>query len=104
MKKAHRSGEDPRNFVLVEELDLQGREGDSTTVGSTVIRRHGSDKVEMRMLADEENVHEAQCEWKSTGRFVLMPRENVVTEEEVSQSGVVAVVIVCVCVCVCVCV
>ena len=84
MKKAHRSGEDPRNFVLVEELDLQGREGDHTPVGSSVMRRHGSDKVEMRVLLDEENVHDAQCEWKTTGRFVLMPRDNVMIEEEVS--------------------
>lgn len=79
MKKAHRAGEDPRNFVLVEELDVQGQ-GEPPSGGVT--RRHGSDKVEMRVLADDENVHEAQSEWKTTGRFVLVPRDNILVEEE----------------------
>ncbi|KAK7110047.1 hypothetical protein V1264_013981 [Littorina saxatilis] len=88
MKKAHRSGEDPRNFVLMEELEAQqgsGSEQHTPVSGgssSSMARRHGSDKVELRVLQDDENVHEAQCEWKTMGRFVLMPRDNVLIEDE----------------------
>jgi hypothetical protein len=74
--------------VLVEELDVQCQDGDHTPGGTSTNRRHGSDKVEMRVLADDENVHEAQSEWKTTGRFVLMSRDTTVDgNEEVSGQG-----------------
>lgn len=83
MKKTHRAGEDPRSYVLVEELDIPGQ-GDTSSLTS---RRPGSEKVEMRILADDENVHDAQCEWRTTGRFILMPRDAVpIDNEEVSRS------------------
>ncbi|PVD29972.1 hypothetical protein C0Q70_09233 [Pomacea canaliculata] len=82
MKKTHRAGEDPRSYVLVEELDIPGQ-GDTSSLTS---RRPGSEKVEMRILADDENVHDAQCEWRTTGRFILMPRDAVpIDNEEVSK-------------------
>lgn len=82
MKKTHRAGEDPRSYVLVEELDIPGQGDTSSLTG----RRPGSEKVEMRILADDENVHDAQCEWRTTGRFILMPRDAVSIDiEEVSK-------------------
>lgn len=78
--KAHRPDAlNPRNFVLVEELDFNySSDGRST-------RRQSTDKYESRVLAENESVYLAQSEWKTNGRFVLMARDLVETEETMVQ-------------------
>ena len=78
MKKAHRANtDDPRDFVLVKEV----AHGDSHSAGSA--KRSSREKGDCRILADDENVYQAQIEWKTAGRFVLMSRQEVLIEDEV---------------------
>ncbi|KAH9518381.1 Phospholipase C [Bulinus truncatus] len=79
MKKAHRANtEDPRDFVLLEEVSP------SEIHQSSSSKRLGGEKSDIsRILADDENVYQAQNDWKTAaGRFVLMNRTEVNTDEE----------------------
>ena len=84
MKKAHRANtEDPRDFVLMEEFNCQQ---DSLQASSS--KKTGSERTETsRVLADDENVYAAQTDWKMTGRFVLLSRAELASEEEVGQTS-----------------
>ncbi|CAL1528797.1 unnamed protein product, partial [Lymnaea stagnalis] len=79
MKKAHRANtEDPRDFVLLEEVTSQNEAHQTSSSKKT-----GSDKSEnSRILADDENVYQAQNDWKTAGRFVLMSRAETSMDEE----------------------
>lgn len=75
MRKAHRSGEeDPRNFFLLEELDVQ------TDTLSSGKKRDSS--VFRRILSADESVYQAQNEWKTNGRFVLVDRDIVEFDQD----------------------
>jgi hypothetical protein len=75
MRKAHRSGEeDPRNFFLLEELDVQT---DTLSAGK---KRDSS--VFRRILSADESVYQAQNEWKTNGRFVLVDRDMVEFDQD----------------------
>ncbi|CAG9574964.1 unnamed protein product [Danaus chrysippus] len=54
-----RCHDDPKRFVLVEELEWGGRAGAG---------------AQQRALADDEVVYAAQASWKTLGRFVLQER------------------------------
>ncbi|KAK3593089.1 hypothetical protein CHS0354_038127 [Potamilus streckersoni] len=74
MMKAHRSDkEDPRNFFLVEELDF----GLDSQLSGAKGKRDSVERIYRRILAADENVYQAQVEWKTTGRFVLVNRDMV---------------------------
>ena len=63
-----RRPEDPRHFVLLEELHIL------TSVESR--QRHIPPKVERRILSDDESVYTAQYGWKNNaGKFILMERQ-----------------------------
>lgn len=77
MRKAHRSGEeDPRNFFLLEELDVQS---ESQTSG----KKKDCEKVLRRLLSADESVYQSQNEWKTTGRFVLVERDMVEFDKDI---------------------
>ncbi|XP_053407871.1 uncharacterized protein LOC123546334 isoform X3 [Mercenaria mercenaria] len=77
MRKAHRSGEeDPRNFFLLEELDVQT---DSVSSGK---KRESGERVFRRILSADESVYQAQNEWKTNGRFVLVDRDMVEFDQD----------------------
>ncbi|KAH3786899.1 hypothetical protein DPMN_165014, partial [Dreissena polymorpha] len=77
MRKAHRSGEeDPRNFFLLEELDVQS---ESQASG----KKKDTEKVLRRLLSADESVYQSQNEWKTTGRFVLVERDMVEFEKDI---------------------
>ena len=79
MMKAHRSEEeDPRNFFLLEELDILS----DSHLGPT--KKRDSEKVFRRILASDENVYHAQSEWKINGRFVLVDRDMVEFDQDVA--------------------
>ncbi|ESO98394.1 hypothetical protein LOTGIDRAFT_114718, partial [Lottia gigantea] len=68
--KAHRTNTlDPRDYVLVEEIEIVN--DPHTTPGQA----RTSDRCDSRVLADDENVYHVQNEWKTNGRFVLMEKE-----------------------------
>ena len=68
-----RRPEDPRNYVLVEELCVS-----SIDPAKTRASRRVSGRSERRVLADSENVYEAQMQWKSDmGMLTLMERDRV---------------------------
>ncbi|XP_071091113.1 1-phosphatidylinositol 4,5-bisphosphate phosphodiesterase epsilon-1-like [Haliotis cracherodii] len=77
MKSRRANTDDPRNFVLVEELEIQS----ANESQSGTSRRKGSERCESRVLADDENVHQVQTEWKTNGRFMLVSREKAGGEE-----------------------
>ena len=80
MRKAHRSGdEDPRNFFLLEELDVQP---ESQSSG----KKRDNEKVLRRILSADESVCTSQNEWKTTGRFVLVERDMVEFDQDVPVS------------------
>lgn len=80
MRKAHRSGEeDPRNFFLLEELDAQS---DSQSSG----KKRDSERVFRRILSADESVYQAQNEWKTNGRFVLVDRDMVELDQDLPVS------------------
>ncbi|KAF9414612.1 hypothetical protein HW555_007541, partial [Spodoptera exigua] len=54
-----RCHDDPKRFVLVEELEWGGRAGTGP---------------QQRALADDEVVYAAQAGWKTLGRFVLQEK------------------------------
>lgn len=69
MMKSRRPDEpqDPRHYVLLEELYL--------TVNFDPKRKHNANKLEKRILADDENVYEAQKSWRSNaGKLLLLSR------------------------------
>ncbi|XP_041369675.1 1-phosphatidylinositol 4,5-bisphosphate phosphodiesterase epsilon-1-like [Gigantopelta aegis] len=77
MMKARRANtQDPRGFVLVEELDSQNIP-DSQSAPS---KHKSSERCKMRILADDENVYQAQTEWKMSCRFVLASRDQAAVE------------------------
>ena len=70
--KGRRSA-DPRNYVLLEEIMLSGYESSVTSKG-----QRGSKSTERRVLADDENVHTTQNQWRgNAGRFILCERDKV---------------------------
>ena len=72
MMKGRRS-EDPRHYVLLEEIMLSHYESSMTSKG-----RHGSKSTERRVLADDDNVYQTQAQWRgSAGRFILCERDKV---------------------------
>jgi hypothetical protein len=73
MLKARRP-EDPRNYTLMEEVTALLY---TDSPGGTSKRRNSTENIEKRQLGDDENVYQAQCEWKSTGKFVLMEKGSV---------------------------
>lgn len=79
MVKARRA-EDPRQFVLLEELESTQPLSSQSGTG----RRRGSDKQERRILTDEENVFQAQSEWKTNGKFMLIDKESMEVELDAS--------------------
>ncbi|XP_014229016.1 1-phosphatidylinositol 4,5-bisphosphate phosphodiesterase epsilon-1-like [Trichogramma pretiosum] len=62
--------EDPKKFVLMEELEWGG--------GTNV---WGSGNRQRRVLGDEENVYTTQAFWKTLGRFVMKEREPVMPKK-----------------------
>lgn len=52
--------EDPMNFVIVEELEWGGT----------------NHNIQLRALADDENVYSAQSHWQTIGRFIMQDRAN----------------------------
>lgn len=52
--------EDPMNFVIVEELEWGGT----------------NHNIQLRALADDENVYSAQSHWQTIGRFIMQERSN----------------------------
>ncbi|XP_052770885.1 1-phosphatidylinositol 4,5-bisphosphate phosphodiesterase epsilon-1-like [Mya arenaria] len=79
MRKAHRSGEeDPRNFFLLEELDIQS---ESSSSG----KKRDSEKVLRRILSADESVYQSQNEWKTAGRFVLVDRDMVEFDQDLAS-------------------
>ncbi|XP_064631376.1 uncharacterized protein LOC135489776 isoform X2 [Lineus longissimus] len=82
MLKARRP-EDPRNYTLVEEVTALLF---ADSPGGTSKRRDSVENIEKRQLGDDENVYQAQCEWKSTGKFVLMEKGSVIIEEKKARS------------------
>ena len=52
--------ENPLNFVIVEELEWGGT----------------SHNIQLRALADDENVYSAQSHWQTIGRFIMQERAN----------------------------
>lgn len=84
MKKAHRANtEDPRDFVLLEEIMSQNETQQRTSKSSAPDKGDSS-----RLLADDENVYQAQNDWKTAGRFVLMSKAEVSLEEEVRRQQI----------------
>ena len=72
MMKGRRS-EDPRHYVLLEEIMLSHYESSMTSKG-----RRGSKSTERRVLADDDNVYQTQTQWRgSAGRFILCERDKV---------------------------
>ena len=72
MMKARRS-EDPRHYVLLEEIMLSHYESSMTSKG-----HRGSKSTERRVLADDDNVYQTQTQWRgSAGRFILCERDKV---------------------------
>jgi len=83
MRKAHRSGEeDPRNFFLLEELDVQP---ETSTSGKK--RADGGEKVLRRILSADESVYQSQNEWKTAGHFVLVERDMVDFDQDITVSS-----------------
>ncbi len=68
-----RRSEDPRNYVLLEEI-VSGFDPPGPGKG-----RRGSKSTERRVLADDENVHQVQSQWRSSApaRFILCERDKV---------------------------
>lgn len=52
--------EDPMNFVIVEELEWGGT----------------NHNIQLRALADDENIYSAQSHWQTIGRFIMQERTN----------------------------
>ena len=62
-----RRPEDPRHFVLVEEIYVRANQQEMKR------GHHLPPKVERRMLSDDEAVYQAQYQWKdNAGKFILM--------------------------------
>lgn len=79
--KAHRMDlDDPRGFVLIEELDM------SCDNQSANAKRRGSERCERRVLSLDDNVYHAQNEWKTNGKFVLISKD-LVDGEMIMQVG-----------------
>ena len=76
MKARRANTQDPRDFVLVEELDSQNIP-DSQSAPS---KHKAGERTKMRILADDENVYQAQTEWKMSYRFVLASRDQAAIE------------------------
>ena len=76
--KARRT-EDPRNYVLVEEMTSHKSHNSSTALN----KRNSSGRCELRILAADENVYQAQSAWKSNnGKFLLMDRHKAMEDTE----------------------
>ena len=77
--KAHRSDqEDPRNFFLLEELDVQ------SDAHLSAGKKRDSERVLRRILAADESVYQAQGDWKTNGRFVLVDRDMVEFDQDMA--------------------
>lgn len=66
--------EDPREFVIVEELEYFSDTNSDVVSGSKVKNKIGGWR---RVLDDDENVYLAQAEWKTKGKFELKHRDDV---------------------------
>ncbi|CAI2356478.1 unnamed protein product [Caenorhabditis sp. 36 PRJEB53466] len=71
--KVRRPNLDDAEFVLVEETcdDTKSSQGQMTP-------KYPNSRTTSRVLGPTENVYNAQCRWKSTGRFVLENRKDTV--------------------------
>uniref|UniRef100_T1IQR7 Phosphoinositide phospholipase C n=1 Tax=Strigamia maritima TaxID=126957 RepID=T1IQR7_STRMM len=70
--------EEPKKFVLIEELDIS-----HTNEGSSSGKRR-SHHAEIRILSDDERVYDAQTAWKTTGRFTLKERAQIMANRKKS--------------------
>uniref|UniRef100_A0A0L8ICG3 Phosphoinositide phospholipase C n=2 Tax=Octopus bimaculoides TaxID=37653 RepID=A0A0L8ICG3_OCTBM len=73
---------DPRDFVLVQELEVLF----TSDTASSQRNSRTVQKCERHVLSNEDNVYQAQNEWKTFGKFILLHRNKVDDEFELCDN------------------
>lgn len=68
--------EDPRNFVIIEEIEYYCDTGSDSASGTSKSKSKMSG-CWRRVLEDHENVYSVQAEWKTKGKFELKNRDDI---------------------------
>ncbi|RWS03101.1 1-phosphatidylinositol-4:5-bisphosphate phosphodiesterase epsilon-1-like protein, partial [Dinothrombium tinctorium] len=77
--------EDPKNFVICEEIEVGDRQAAGNEPSGSK-HRESSQFESKRILADNENVYLAQAAWKGKGLFRLLRRDEICTVESKSSA------------------